>query len=85
MMLSEKVADKCWGYAYAWYDADQDGSIDGPEKVELSNLGLGDTGCQGNAAREALKEYFYLKFQISLSDDDVSTNTHSNVVIGSNS
>lgn len=85
MMLSEKVADKCWGYAYAWYDADQDGSIDGGEKVDLSYLGLGETGCQGESAREALKGYFYDTFEILLSDDAVSTNTHSTVVIGSNS
>ena len=85
MMLTEKVAAVCWGYAYAWYDADQDGSIDGAEKVELSSLGLKDNGCQGDAAREALKDYFLDTFQISLSDADVSTNTQSQVVIGSNS
>ena len=82
MALTERVAATCWGYAYAWYDADKDGSIDGNERVELSSLGLGDNGCQGSAAREALKRYFLDTFQIVLTDNDVSTNTDSNVVIG---
>lgn len=85
MMLTEKVAAKCWGYAYAWYDADMDGVIDQNEKVSLSSLGLGDSGCQGGAARDALTNYFYEKFNIMLNKDDVSTNTDSTVVIGSNS
>lgn len=85
MQLTEKVADKCWGYAYAWYDADQDGQIDGAEKVNLDTLGLGKNGCQGNDARNALKTYFKNTFGVSLTDDDVSTNTSSALVIGSNS
>ncbi|WP_033163629.1 hypothetical protein [Sharpea azabuensis] len=87
MQLTEKVADTCWGYAYAWYDADKDGKIDvqDGEKVELSQLGLGDSGCQGEAAREALKTYFFDKFGVKLSNKDVSTNTMSPLVIGSNS
>ena len=83
MVLTEKVADTCWGYAYAWYDADRDGSSDGDEKVDLSSLGLGSNGCQGDAAREALKEYFREAFGVELSKTDVSTNTESGVVIGS--
>lgn len=83
MVLTEKVADTCWGFAYAWYDADGDGSIDGGERVDLSSLGLGSSGCQGDIAREALKNYFQKEFSVSLSDDDVSTNTKSRVVIGS--
>lgn len=87
MMLTEKVADTCWGYAYAWYDADNDGVVDENmgEKVDLSKLGLGTSGCQGGAARDALKNYFKETFHITLSDDDVSTNTKSELVIGSNS
>ena len=85
MMLTEKVAAVCWGYAYAWYDADQDGSIDGAEKVELSSLGLKDNGCQGNAAREALIKYFGDQFGIVLTEEQVATSTDSQVVIGSNS
>lgn len=87
MMLTERVADTCWGYAYAWYDADSDGKIDEAtgEKVNLNTLGLGSSGCQGNAARKALKDYFFGKFGVDLSDDDVSTNTKSPLVIGSNS
>lgn len=85
MRLFERVANKCWGYAYAWYDADKDGAIDGSEKVELSTLGLGNTGCQGKDARESLKKYFKDNFGVTLSDNDVSTNTESTVVIGSNS
>lgn len=87
MQLTEKVADTCWGYAYAWYDADKDGKIDvqDGEKVELSKLGLGASGCQGEAAREALKAYFFDKFDVKLSDNAVSTNTKSPLVIGSNS
>lgn len=87
MQLTEKVADTCWGYAYAWYDADKDGKIDvqDGEKVELSQLGLGDNGCQGEAAKEALKAYFFDKFGVKLSDKDVSTNTKSTLVLGSNS
>ena len=87
MQLTEKVADTCWGYAYAWYDADKDGKIDVQEgeKVELSQLGLGASGCQGKAAREALKAYFFDKFGVKLSNNDVSTNTKSPLVIGSNS
>lgn len=85
LMLTERVADKCWGYAYAWYDADDDGKIEGAEKVQLSSLGLGATGCQGSAARSALIDYFRDTFGVTLSDADVSTNTKSNVVFGSNS
>ena len=87
MQLTEKVADTCWGYAYAWYDADKDGEIDvqDGEKVELSQLGLGASGCQGIAAREALKAYFFDKFGVKLSNNDVSTNTKSKLVLGSNS
>lgn len=85
LRLSERVAAVCWGYAYAWYDADKDGSIDGKELVKLSDLGLKENGCQGNAAREALQKYFFDTFEIRLSEKDVSTNTDSNVVIGSNS
>lgn len=85
LMLTERVADTCWGYAYAWYDADKDGRIDGPEKVDLSSLGLGSTGCQGSAARAALIDYFREMFGVVLSESDVSTNTKSNVVFGSNS
>ncbi len=85
LKLSERVADTCWGYAYAWYDADGDGNIDGGEKVELQSIGLGAGGCQGNAAREALIQYFLNNFGIKLSKDDVATNTKSQTVIGSNS
>lgn len=87
MMLTEKVADTCWGYAYAWYDADKDGEIDEAvgEKVYLKDIGLGANGCQGDAARDALKKYFFDKFQIELSKSDVATNTDSQLVIGSNS
>lgn len=85
LRLSERVAAVCWGYAYAWYDADKDGSIDGKELVKLSDLGLKENGCQGNAARDALQQYFLKEFGIVLSKDDVSTNTESDVVIGSNS
>ena len=84
MQLTEKVADTCWGYAYAWYDADKDGKIDvqDGEKVELSDLGLGASGCQGEAARKALMAYFNDKFGLGLTEDDVSTNTKSPLVIG---
>lgn len=85
MRLMERVADTCWGYAYAWYDADRDGVIDGKEKVQLSDLGLNATGCQGSVAVEQLKGYFYENFGVRLSDKDVSTNTKSQVLIGSNS
>lgn len=85
MQLTEKVADTCWGYAYAWYDADKDGTLDGKEKVELKNIGLGSSGCQGQAAVEALKKYFNEAFGVSLLDKDVSTNTKSSLVFGSNS
>lgn len=85
MRLFEKVADTCWGYAYAWYDADKDGTIDGGEKVDLASIGLGSNGCQGDSARTALKEYFKNNFGVDLTDDDVSTNTKSKLIIGSNS
>ena len=87
MQLTEKVADTCWGYAYAWYDADGDQVIDvqDGEKVELSKLGLGASGCQGEAAREALETYFKDRFGVNLTDDAVSTNTKSKLVLGSNS
>lgn len=85
LKLAERVADTCWGYAYAWYDADQDGTIDGGEKVALRSLGLKDKGCQGDEARDALIKYFNDNFGIELSEADVSTNTKSNSVIGSNS
>lgn len=85
LKLSERVADKCWGYAYAWYDADGDGNIDGGEKVELQSIGLGASGCQGNDARKTLINYFRNNFHVELSEDDVATNTMSQTVIGSNS
>lgn len=58
MRLFERVADTCWGYSYAWFDSDGDGSIDEKERVKLSDLGLKDNGCQGNAARNALYDYW---------------------------
>ena len=87
MQLTEKVADPCWSYAYAWYDADKDGKIDVQEgeKVELSQLGLGASGCQGDGAREALQDYFFDKFGVKLSKNDVSTNTQSKLVSKLNS
>ena len=85
MKLIERVADTCWGYAYAWYDADKDGTIDNGEKVYLKDLGMNDNGCQGAAARESLKKYFNGKFGVSLNDSDVSTNTKSKTVIPSQS
>lgn len=85
LTLSEHIADQCWGLAYAWYDFDKDGSIDGGEKVDLSTLGLGTSGCQGSAAQDALISYFYSTFGVTLSSDDVKVNTKSQVVIGSNS
>lgn len=85
LRLSERVADKCWGYAYAWYDADGNGSIDGGEKVKLSDIGLKENGCQGNAARTELQDYFWDTFKVKLTTDDVSTNTHSTTIIKSNS
>lgn len=84
MKLLEKVADKCWGYAYAWYDADKDGSIDEGEKVKLSSIGLGTSGCQGGNAESALKDYFN-KFNANLTDDDVKVNSKSTTIIKSNS
>ena len=85
MKLLERVADKCWGYAYAWYDADGDGVVDDKEKIDLYKLGLGTNGCQGASARNALKNYFAKNFGVNLSDDDVSTNTGSELVIPSQS
>lgn len=82
MILTEKIAAKCWGYAYAWYDVNGNGSIDGEEKVDLSSLGLGDSGCQGNSAREELYNYFLEKFGVELSKSDVSTNTESSLIVG---
>lgn len=85
MRLMERIADKCWGYAYAWYDADKDGKIDGGEKVVLNTIGLGDNGCQGGSAEQALKSYYSQNFGVLLSDDDVKVNTKSNTVFPSNS
>lgn len=85
MQLTEKVADTCWGYAYAWYDADGDSQIDRGEKVDLKSLGLGQTGCQGDGARTKLINYFKGQFGVDLTKDDVSTNTLSKSVIKSNS
>ena len=84
MKLLERVADTCWGYAYAWYDYDKDGVIDVStgEKVFLKDLpGMKENGCQGKPARDALKTYFFGKFKITLTDDDVDTNTKSKTVI----
>lgn len=83
MILTEKVAYTCWGYAYAWYDVDGNGKIDGNEKVNLSSLGLGKTGCQGNNAETALKEYFKNNFGVTLSAKDVSPSTQSPIITGS--
>lgn len=78
LMLTERVADKCWGYAYAWFDADKDGAIDGLEKVHLGSLdGLGQNGCQGDGARTALLDYFRQHFpEATLTEKDVSTNVN---------
>ena len=54
MVLTEKVADTCWGYAYAWYDADGNGSIDGGEKVDLSSLGAGIQWMSGECSARKL-------------------------------
>lgn len=59
--------------------------IDGKEKVDLSSLGLGVNGCQGDSARKALIDYFFQAFGVSLTKDNVATSTDSNVVFGSNS
>lgn len=85
LRLMEQVADTCWGYAYAWYDADGDRTIDGGEKVSLDTLGLGSRGCQGAAARKELIDYYSRKFNIKLDESDVATNTKSTTVISSNS
>ena len=85
MKLLERVADTCWGYAYAWYDADGNGKIEGAEKVTLSSLGLGTNGCKGSAAREELKKYYEGLGVAGLTDDDVSTNTKSKLIHGGNS
>lgn len=85
MKLLERVADTCWGYAYAWYDVDGNGKIEGAEKVNLSQLGLGQSGCKGSAAREALKKYYAGLGVAGLTNDDVSTNTKSKLIHGGNS
>ena len=85
LRLMEQVADTCWGYAYAWYDADGDHTIDGGEKVSLDSLGLGSSGCQGAAAEAVLVDYFYKEFGVTLEEDDVKVNTKNNTVTGSNS
>ena len=85
MKLLERVADTCWGYAYAWYDADGNGKIEGGHKVSLGSLpGLKEDGCQGDASRNALINY-YAGFGVTLSKKDVSTNTKSTIVHGGNS
>lgn len=86
LRLAERVANTCWGYAYAWYDVDKDGKIDdNGEKVELVKLGLGANGCQGSSAEAALKKHYKDAFGIELSDEAVKVNTKSTVIIGSNS
>lgn len=59
LTLTEKVAAVCWGYSYAWYDANGDGKITGAEHIDLKALGLGQHGCHGSAARDELKKYFW--------------------------
>lgn len=85
LRLVERVAKKCWGYAYAWYDADKDDTIDEKEKVRLVDIGLKPDGCQGDGAREELKNYFLQAFGVVLTDQDVSTNTKSKSIVTSNS
>ena len=87
MKLLERVADTCWGYAYAWYDVNKDGKIDEGEKVKLSTLeGLGENGCQGGNAEIALMKYFNDRFKNApLTEDDVKVNTKSDTLIKSNS
>lgn len=82
MKLTENIAATCWGYAYAWYDADSDGKIDYDtgEKVILGDIGLGENGCQGDSARKALINYFIEKFNITLGKEEVSTATDSQTV-----
>ncbi|MGM9593102.1 MAG: hypothetical protein ACI3U8_01995 [Candidatus Onthomonas sp.] len=85
LRLVERVAGKCWGYAYAWYDVDGDRQIDEREKVKLEDIGLNPNGCQGDGARTELADYFYREFGVKLSKQDVSTNTMSKSIIPSNS
>ena len=45
LQLMERVAEKCWGCKYAWYDADSDGEID---STEIYDPGAGDKNGCGN-------------------------------------
>lgn len=83
LMLTERVADTCWGYAYAWCDVDKNGIIEGAERVKLSDLGLGENGCQGYGIGK-LYEYF-TNMGANITMDDVKTNTKSDAIFGSNS
>lgn len=81
LMLTERVADTCWGYAYAWCDVNGNGIIEGTEKVKLSDIGLGANGCQGYGI-DKLYEYF-TAMGADITMDDVNTNTKSNAIFGS--
>ena len=55
LRLAERVASKCWGTNYAWYDVDGDKVIDDNDIVLDIGKILGSNGCKGSNAIEAIK------------------------------
>lgn len=78
LILSERVADTCWGVKYGWFDIDKDGVIDSNEQISLEGMG----SCK--AVEVLLAQYLnehYSEFLDKVIDgNDVKTNTHSQYV-----
>lgn len=85
MRILERVADTCWGYAYAWFDGNNNGTIDEFERVDLESLGLKKNGCQGSTAREELRKIWGNIPGITEAELDsaVATNNKNRLVKGS--
>lgn len=53
LKLIERVANECWGLGHAYLD------VDGDKKVSDGDLEIDfGSGCQGNAAADAINEWF---------------------------
>lgn len=53
LKLMERVADTCWGLGNAYLDVDGDGQVSaGDLQIDLGG------GCSGNAAAEAINDWF---------------------------
>lgn len=77
LRLAERVASKCWGTNYAWYDVDGDKVIDDNDIVLDIGKILGSNGCKGSNAIEAINKILVSKGLQPLPNNAVNTDdTH---------